>query len=84
MVFSNIEETVYLKDSEALSRKIEEIETALHNMNCATKISSEIYVENNEMSFDLRISFSLTHLRSVENLNDEPGENLPPAKYDKK
>jgi hypothetical protein len=80
MAALDFKDIIYFKDSELLLQKIKEIETMLHEMNCVTIFPSKIYIENDEMSFDLRVSFPLPYFLSVGNLNTEPGENLPPVK----
>jgi hypothetical protein len=80
MVALDFEDIIYFKDSEMLLQKIEKIKTTLHKMSCVTIFPSKIYIENDEMSFDIRISFPLPYFLSVGNLNAEPGENLSPVK----
>jgi len=84
MAILDIKEIAYLKNSEMLAQKIDKIKAALHGIGCAATFPSCIYVEKNEMSFELRISFPLPYFRSVGNLKAKPGENFPPAKKSKK
>jgi hypothetical protein len=59
MVLNDFNEITYLKDSEILLQKINEIKNVLHNTNCTTKLVTGIFVKKNEIHFDLRITFPL-------------------------
>jgi len=57
MTLFSLKELDYLKNSSALLQKIEEIQTALHNMNCTTNISPPAHIEDNIMRLELKICF---------------------------
>jgi len=58
-VLDSIEEINYLKNSESTLQKIEKIKTTLLEMNCTSKISAPIRVQDNKMELDFKISFSV-------------------------
>jgi len=59
MIIQMPEEIVYLKNSELISQKIEDIKKMLHEINCATGISS-IRFQDNILRLNLEISFPVT------------------------
>jgi hypothetical protein len=65
IMFLDIKEITYLKDSEKLLSKIKEIVNVLHKINCDAEIKSEyisgIEVKDNKIFIDLKISFPLLH-----------------------
>jgi len=59
MIIQMPEEIAYLKNSEQILQKIENIKTMLHEMNCTAGISS-VRFQDNIMSLELQISFPVT------------------------
>jgi len=57
MTFDNVKKISRLKDSEKLARKIENIETALKNMNCTFSYTGYLYLENNKLRFHIMVEF---------------------------
>jgi hypothetical protein len=58
MNINGFEELSYLKNSDSLLKEIEDIEKTINNAGYTSNINPRFYLENNIISFDIRVSFS--------------------------
>jgi len=56
MNINGFEELSYLKNFDSLSTEIKNIEKLITDAGCSSEINPRFYVENNKISFDMRIS----------------------------
>ena len=60
MNINGYEELSYLKNSESLLKEIKNIEKIINDSGYTSDINPRFYLENNKLSFDLRVSFPLS------------------------
>ena len=58
MNINGYEELSYLKNSDSLLKEIKNIEKTINDAGYTSDINPRFYLENNKLSFDLRVSFS--------------------------
>ena len=58
MNINGFEELSYLKNSDSLLKEIKNIEKIINDAGYTSDINPRFYLENNKISFDLRVSFS--------------------------
>jgi len=58
MNINGFEELSYLKSSDSLLKEIEDIEKTINDAGYSSNINPRFYLENNIISFDLKVSFS--------------------------
>jgi len=64
MNINGYEELSYLKNSESLLKEIKNVEKTLDDAGYEPVVSPRFYLENNKISFDIRVSFSFPQARS--------------------
>ena len=60
MNINGYEELAYLKNSDSLLKEIKKIEKTINDAGYSSDINPRFYLENNQLSFDLKVSFPLS------------------------
>jgi len=66
MNINGFEELAYLKNFDSLSKEIKNIEKIIEDAGCTSEVNPRFYIENNKISFDLRVSLPFSKTRSDE------------------
>ncbi|GBU28259.1 hypothetical protein R84B8_01817 [Treponema sp. R8-4-B8] len=66
MTLNGFEDISYLKDSASILKEIKNVEKTLNDSGYASAVTPRFYLEKNNMSFDIRVSFAMPQSRAEE------------------